>query len=385
MFSGVVYLSLDKERTIIAKSSYPQRAAVIIDGGYWDNILKSIGNPDINLVRLCEDLCNPAYRMRTYYFDGSTEERQPYFDHLQLYDRFDVILGDVATKKFQCSYCSKESVIYGQKRVDMLLAVKLGHLASTKQVDVVILVAGDKDFLPVVKVAKDEGVIIRLAYSRFPKANVAPGLYQNADERIHLTKKFLDKYKKPEKVKEKEEKTKTEEKREKKKKEPIKEFDNKTTQKLVEILAELMKRYRVPVFNTGAFGDHLKQIQFPISFKMREIDELTNGRIKTKYQNNTLHIEICEEDMKKILPNFEPSEDPAVTLLLVSLEELLDEKGKEFVVHYELAERLFVKEPEWKQKYEFKEKHAFSCLLNWASEFIDVKNVAGELFIGLKK
>ena len=40
-----------------------------------------------------------------------------------------------------------------QKRVDVALAVEMVHLASTQQVDIITLVAGDMDFLPAIETA----------------------------------------------------------------------------------------------------------------------------------------------------------------------------------------------------------------------------------------
>ena len=374
----VVLLSLNNKQPVLAQPLYPQRAAVMIDGGYWDNILKSMGNPEIDIVRLSEDLCNPAYRVRTYYFDGSTEERQPFFDQLQLNDRFEVILGDVTKREIKCMHCNKNTVIYGQKRVDMLLAVTLVRLVSTKQVDLVVLLAGDRDFLPVVNVAKNEGVIIKLAYTRYPKANVASGLFQKADERIHLNKVFLKKYiTKKKKIEKKEQAVITESKKEE-------DLEDKSSQKLVEELAKVMKGYRKTRYSAGAFGDHLKQIRFPISVKMSKLEKLTKGRIIVIKENSGLYLDIEKNEKEKLLPNFDPTKDPAVEFLVTTLKELLKEKNKDFIVHHELASIIHQKESEWKRKYGFLGKHAFTNLLEWAKSCILIKNVKGEKRIGIK-
>ena len=79
-------------------------------------------------------------------------------------------------------------MVQTQKRVDVALAVELVHLASTQQVDVITVIAGDMDFLPAIETAKHEGAIIRLVY--FNKT-VNDNLLKAVDERIEMNREFL--------------------------------------------------------------------------------------------------------------------------------------------------------------------------------------------------
>ena len=51
-------------------SSYPSRAAVIIDGGYWRKLVENLNITNVDLVKLTDKISAPAYRFRTIFFDG---------------------------------------------------------------------------------------------------------------------------------------------------------------------------------------------------------------------------------------------------------------------------------------------------------------------------
>ena len=77
---------------------------------------------------------------------------------------------------------------YEQKRVDILLGVDMVLLAAKQQVQEVVLVAGDSDFIPAISVAKSEGVLVRLYHGERPHSD----LLREADERTHIDKSFVD-------------------------------------------------------------------------------------------------------------------------------------------------------------------------------------------------
>jgi len=170
--------------------TFPQKAAVIIDGGYWRKVQESLQIATLDFRAFTDALCDPAYRVRTFFFDGKTQANQSFHDNLRLLDRFEVILGDVVPKTIHCPNCDKNFNLETQKRVDVALAVELVHLATAKHVDIIVLVAGDRDFLPAVVAAKHEGVIVRLIHG--PNNTVSEQLYQIVDERIEITRKYLE-------------------------------------------------------------------------------------------------------------------------------------------------------------------------------------------------
>ena len=54
----------------IASSNFPQKAAVIIDGGYWRKVEEKCEISNVDLCAFSEYLCRPAFRIRTLFFDG---------------------------------------------------------------------------------------------------------------------------------------------------------------------------------------------------------------------------------------------------------------------------------------------------------------------------
>ncbi len=161
----------------------------MFDGGYWRALIKQLQITGINLVSLSDCLCKPAYRVRTHFFDGTTQENQSFHDGLRLLDRFEVFLGDVMPRHFTCPHCQEHFTQDTQKRVDVALAVELVHLATAGHVDLIVLVAGDRDFMPAIAAAKHAGVIVRLVHG--PDTTVSEALRQAVDERITLTIDFL--------------------------------------------------------------------------------------------------------------------------------------------------------------------------------------------------
>ncbi|MHA2202506.1 MAG: NYN domain-containing protein, partial [Candidatus Hodarchaeales archaeon] len=174
-----------KDSLYSEKQNFPAKAAVVVDGGYWRKIMEEMEIRSVDLVSLTDLICNPAFRIRTYFFDGKTRESQSFHDGLQLLDRFEVYLGEVVTRSFFCPSCQETVEIQAQKRVDVALAVELVHLATTKSVDLIVLLAGDRDFIPAIETAKHAGVIIRLVHGH-PKT-VSDTLFKLVDEKMELS------------------------------------------------------------------------------------------------------------------------------------------------------------------------------------------------------
>lgn len=173
--------------------TFPAKAAVIIDGGYLRQVLYSYNITKLDFVALTDAVCKPAYRIRTYYYDGKTQETQSFHDYVQYLDRFEVVLGEVVQKTVICPECNKNFPMQTQKRVDVALAVQLVHLATSKQVDSIILIAGDRDFIPAIETAKHAGAIIKLVHG--PMNTVSNSLLKLVDEKVHFDPEFLNKYK----------------------------------------------------------------------------------------------------------------------------------------------------------------------------------------------
>jgi len=72
----------------------------------------------------------------------------------------DTLIGDVLTGKLGVSELDETDVVYSapQKGVDMRIGLDIASMAFKHQVDQIILVAGDSDFVPAAKLARREGI-----------------------------------------------------------------------------------------------------------------------------------------------------------------------------------------------------------------------------------
>jgi len=78
-----------------------------------------------------------------------------------------------------------------QKGVDMALGIDVARLSATHQIQKIILIAGDSDFIPAIITAKQEGILVSLYYYDF----VHDSLYDVCDDRFQITKEMLIKCK----------------------------------------------------------------------------------------------------------------------------------------------------------------------------------------------
>lgn len=151
------------------------RAVVFIDNGYFAKILKiHFGEPDINYGLFSDNVCGSCERLRTYVYDcmpyqssSPTEkerlmysEKDKFISSLKKISRTEVRLG-----KLQKIYVGGKYT-FKQKMVDVLLSVDLVRLSWSKQIQDAILVAGDRDYVPAVKAAKDAGILVKLYYKK---------------------------------------------------------------------------------------------------------------------------------------------------------------------------------------------------------------------------
>ena len=355
--------------------TYPQKAVVIIDGGYWESIRNRIGSPEIDLVKLSDDLCKPAYRLRTYYFDGKSEKRQSIHDHLEMNERFEVVLGDVVPRDIVCPHCKENFARNEQKRVDVQLATSLVHFATSKQADLIVLLAGDRDFLPVVEIAKNEMVIIKLAYGSEKLSGVASGLLKSVDERVKITEEFLKNY--------------LEEGSEIRKveviiKEETTVFDDEKIKEITEILARELKRKRSKSIRASSFGSVLRREKILFEGQIKNFAELTKGNLIISGEGPNLWVSLEEGLKNKLLKDFEPKTDPAVIFMVETLKELQDEEKTKTINHNILASRMWKKNPNWAEDHEIDEPNSFSRLIKWAEELLIVKGNKGNWIINIK-
>jgi len=176
----------------------PEKAAFFIDGGYLRAILRDdFEEVEINFLTLSEELCRGCERFRTYYYicppfqshNPTLEEQQRkaemdrFLYNLRRLPRFEVRLGRLRRT-------GNPKHPYEQKGVDVLLSIDLTQLSVSHTVNHAILLSGDSDFCPAVRVAKDNMTLVTLVY--FP-GKVSDELFNLCDERIPIDKDLIDK------------------------------------------------------------------------------------------------------------------------------------------------------------------------------------------------
>ncbi|MGB2841792.1 MAG: NYN domain-containing protein [Halobacteriota archaeon] len=108
-------------------------------------------------------------------------ENQGFIDKLQSLPRFEV-------KKGKLQIIGGE---FKQKMVDVLMSLGIVDRCLANQIQHAILIAGDSDFVPAIKKAKDYGAIIHLYYHHpLSKQNE---LLKEIDEPHTFTQEFIDK------------------------------------------------------------------------------------------------------------------------------------------------------------------------------------------------
>lgn len=172
------------------------RAVVLIDNGYLSAILRDEFNTArISYLKLSEIICQGYYRLRTYVYDclpyqadpPTPEQKTLYAGKVKFFKALENL------PSFEPRFGKQRPRAGGfiQKGVDILLAIDLVRLSSKSQIQKAFLIAGDGDFVPVVKTAKDEGVSVKLyhsgAFQTYPDGRTQPKysneLWSICDER----------------------------------------------------------------------------------------------------------------------------------------------------------------------------------------------------------
>ena len=184
------------------------RAVVLVDNGYLSAILRDeFAQTRVDYLKLSDIVCKGYHRLRTYVYDclpyqgnPPTEEqkelyagKQKFFNALQKLPSFEVRFGKQRPRAGG----------FIQKGVDVLLTVDLVRLSSRAQIHKAFLIAGDGDYVPAVKTAKDEGVSVTLYHSgsfqitpdghKMPK--YSNELWQTCDERQIINATLIKKCK----------------------------------------------------------------------------------------------------------------------------------------------------------------------------------------------
>lgn len=178
------------------------RLAIFIDGGYLDRVIRDLNSSRISYDRLARHISDTVYRgidlLRTYYYNcppyqsspptaeekARTSKKQAFYDALQRLPRFEVRMGRLAKRTE-----ADGTVRFEQKLVDVLLSVDLVMLSTTRQITHAAIIAGDSDFIPAIKVAKNNGVAVWLFHG--PTEHLHRDLWNVADERVLMDEEFF--------------------------------------------------------------------------------------------------------------------------------------------------------------------------------------------------
>lgn len=177
------------------------RVAIFLDGGYFEYVQHSFGDPRVAFDKLALTLAHPDELLRTYYYhclpyqspSPTPDEierfarKQRFFHALRRLDRFEVREGKLALRGWDRT---TGRPILEQKRVDIMLAVDLVLLATKRQITRAVILTGDSDFLPALQAAKNEGVVIHLLHG-VGETRAHRDLWDAADTRTPITEALI--------------------------------------------------------------------------------------------------------------------------------------------------------------------------------------------------
>lgn len=174
-------------------------AAIFIDGGYLDKVLRNEhGGASIDYDKLATEMAGSLSRYRAYYYfcrrwmpaHPTDEDRRQqanqdrFFERIRTLPRFEVRLGHLKRRGTD----STGKPIFQQKGVDVLLAIDVVRIALKGEVSQIAILAGDGDYAPLIQVAKDAGVITRLFHAQGTTdlTRHSSELWSASDERVMI-------------------------------------------------------------------------------------------------------------------------------------------------------------------------------------------------------
>ena len=181
---------------------------MLIDNGYLSAILRDeFGSARIDYLALSTLISQGYHRLRTYVYDAlpyqSNPPTQAQSQLLAGKERFFHSIGLLPSFEVRFGKQRPRGIGYVQKGVDVLLAIDMIRLSSKQQIQKGFLIAGDADYVPVVKASKDEGVSITLYHSgalqRMPDGRLmkkySDELWQACDDRCVIDQALINKVK----------------------------------------------------------------------------------------------------------------------------------------------------------------------------------------------
>jgi len=81
---------------------------------------------------------------------------------------------------------------FKQKMIDVLMSLDIATMSYENQIQYAVIIAGDSDFIPAIKKAKDYGIITHLYYH---PSSVHNEILDEVDELHEITQELIDKWK----------------------------------------------------------------------------------------------------------------------------------------------------------------------------------------------
>jgi len=174
------------------------RSVIFVDGEYVRKIFDAEGLrtnvPKIidNVLKLCNIDQNDL--LRVYYYTSppyqcsnpTSDEKQRY----KAFQKFENFLKKQDNFEIKLGRTEKRGTEFEQKMVDVLLSIDLVELSARSKISNAILIAGDSDFVPAVKKAKDNGVRTILVCSG-NRGQYHVNLWDEVDRRIPIDQEFM--------------------------------------------------------------------------------------------------------------------------------------------------------------------------------------------------
>lgn len=180
------------------------KTAIFIDNGYFKKVQEAL-SIRVDYLKFVDSIMGgDSERLRAYVYDCPPYQSTPpkpeqmemksHFDsfkyNITKLPRFEMRTGRLQiVKDGEGNTILKKdgTPLLKQKGVDMALGIDIARLSSTRQIQKVIIIAGDSDFIPAIITAKQEGILVTLYYHDF----VHDSLYDVCDDRFQITRELL--------------------------------------------------------------------------------------------------------------------------------------------------------------------------------------------------
>ncbi|MBS3099517.1 NYN domain-containing protein [Candidatus Pacearchaeota archaeon] len=175
------------------------RMAIFIDGNNFYFGLKKIYGDDFkamkfNFEKFCNFIANNREIIEVHYYNAPLDRtkdlekyksQQKFFEKLKKIPKFNVVLCKLLRRKIR----GMNQYYYVLKEDDIHMAGDMIKGAFKNFYDVALLVSGDGDFVPAVRIVREEGKKVENIYF---KKSASTNLKQNCDKSFMLKKNVLD-------------------------------------------------------------------------------------------------------------------------------------------------------------------------------------------------